>query len=78
MTELVSRICSVIRRSGLTKDISEIYKVGGLELNTEKHIVKVYGREVYLSFKEYSICGINCTYSKFCNDNGYFVQQTVQ
>ncbi len=58
MTELVSRIRAVMRRSKLMKDKSEIYSVGEIELDTEKHIVKVDGREVYLSFKEYSILEI--------------------
>lgn len=58
MTELVSRIRAVLRRTRLTADASKIYTVGGLELDTEKHIVKVDGNEIYLSFKEYSILEI--------------------
>ncbi len=55
MTELVSRIRAVMRRTKLMTAKSKTYTVGELELDMEKHIVKVDGREVYLSFKEYSI-----------------------
>ncbi len=58
MTELVSRIRAVLRRTRLVADTPGIYTVGGLELDIEKHIVRVDGGEVYLSFKEYSILEI--------------------
>lgn len=55
MTELVSRIRAVMRRTKLMTSAPEIYTVGRLELDMEKHIVRVDGEKVYLSFKEYSI-----------------------
>lgn len=38
--------------------VSKTYTVGGLELDMEKHIVKVDGEKVGLSFKEYSVLEI--------------------
>ncbi len=58
MTELVSRIRAVMRRTRLMTAESKIYTVGGLELDMEKHIVKVDGEKVCLSFKEYSVLEI--------------------
>ncbi len=58
MTELVSRVRAVLRRTKLMTAAPKIYAVGCLELDMEKHIVKVGGREVNLSFKEYSILEI--------------------
>ncbi len=55
MTELVSRIRAVMRRTKLMTAASKIYTVGELELDLEKHIVRVDDRKVELSFKEYSI-----------------------
>lgn len=53
ITELISRVRAVMRRCGNTKQGE--YTVGPLYVNTEKHIVKVNGEEVTLSFKEYSL-----------------------
>lgn len=58
MTELVSRIRAVMRRTKLMTTTSKIFNVGGLELDMEKHIVRVDGEKVYLSFKEYSVLEI--------------------
>jgi len=58
MTELVSRIRALLRRTRLMSPVSKNYTVGGLELDMEKHIVRVDGKEVNLSFKEYSILEI--------------------
>ncbi len=55
MTELVSRVRAVMRRVKLMTGTSETYTVGCLELDMEKHVVKVDGRGVSLSFKEYSV-----------------------
>lgn len=56
MTELVSRVCALLRRSGRNKSTKEkIYQVGSLSVNPEKHIVKVNGKEITLSYKEFAL-----------------------
>ena len=50
--ELISRVNAVLRRYSKTR--SE-YKVGKLYVNPKKHIIRVSGKEVDLSFKEYSL-----------------------
>lgn len=54
MTELISRIRAVLRRYEKTNKSTE-YKIGYLYVNPEKHIIKVCGEEINLSFKEYSL-----------------------
>ncbi len=54
MTELVSRIRAVLRRYEKTNKVNE-YRIGDLYVNPDKHIVEVSGKEVNLSFKEYSL-----------------------
>ncbi len=54
MTELVSRVRAVLRRYGKTNKSKE-YKIGDLYVNPEKHIIEVCGKEITLSFKEYSL-----------------------
>ncbi len=54
MTELVSRVRAVLRRYEKTKEHIE-YTVGDLYVNPEKHIIKVCGEDIELSFKEYSL-----------------------
>ena len=57
MTELVSRVKAVLRRYEKTSgvDKKEAYSVGNLYVNPNKHIIKVNGEEIELSFKEYSL-----------------------
>ena len=59
MTEMISRVRAVMRRYEKTKsDKSETdkeYNIGDLYVNPAKHVVKVCGDEVVLSFKEYSL-----------------------
>ena len=54
MTELTSRVRAVLRRYEKTNKSKE-YKIGDLYVNPEKHIIEVAGKEVTLSFKEYSL-----------------------
>ena len=54
MTELASRVRAVLRRYEKTNKSKE-YKIGNLYVNPEKHIIKVSGKEIALSFKEYSL-----------------------
>ncbi|MBQ7976126.1 MAG: response regulator transcription factor [Clostridia bacterium] len=54
MTELTSRVRAVLRRYGKTNKVKE-YRIGDLYVNPEKHIIEVSGKEITLSFKEYSL-----------------------
>lgn len=54
ITELVSRIRAVLRRYEKTNTHIE-YKIDALYVNPEKHIIKVCGEKIQLSFKEYSL-----------------------
>lgn len=54
MTELVSRVRAVLRRYKKTNSYSE-YRIGELYVNSDKHIASVAGKEINLSFKEYSL-----------------------
>lgn len=54
MTELISRIRTVLRRYEKTQT-NKIYKVGELYVNPAKHIIEVSGESVTLSYKEYSL-----------------------
>lgn len=59
MTEMISRVRAVLRRYENTSDGKSTsckeYTAGDLYVNHSKHIVKVCGDEVVLSFKEYSL-----------------------
>lgn len=54
MTELASRVRAVLRRYEKTNKSKE-YKIGDLYVNQEKHVIEVSGKQVNLSFKEYSL-----------------------
>ena len=54
MTELCSRVRAVLRRYENTNKVKD-YKIGDLYVNPEKHIIEVAGKEINLSFKEYSL-----------------------
>ena len=54
MTELASRVRAVLRRYEKTNKSKE-YKIGDLYVNPEKHIIEVSGKDVTLSFKEYTL-----------------------
>lgn len=54
MTELVSRIRAVLRRYNKINTHTD-YHIGDLYVNPEKHIIKVLGEEINLSFKEYRL-----------------------
>lgn len=57
MTELVSRVKAVLRRYEKTSagEKKEAYSIGNLYVNPNKHIVKISGEDVELSFKEYQL-----------------------
>lgn len=54
MTELASRVRAVLRRYEKTNKSKE-YRIGDLYVNPEKHVIEVSGKEITLSYKEYSL-----------------------
>ena len=56
MTELASRVNAVLRRYKKTKVVNtKEFVLGNLYVNPEKHIIKLNGEDLVLSFKEYSL-----------------------
>lgn len=56
MTELASRVNAVLRRYKKTQVVNtKEYSLGNLYVNPEKHIIKLNGEDLVLSFKEYSL-----------------------
>ena len=51
---LVARIEAILRRTG-KRDEEEILSVGGIELNKSAHMVKIDGKPVDLSYKEFEL-----------------------
>lgn len=54
ITELISRVRAILRRYEKTNPSKE-FKIGDLYVNPRKHIIKVCGKDITLSFKEYSL-----------------------
>ena len=54
MMELVARVRAVLRRSEPANTCTE-YRVGSLYVSPERHIVKVDGKDVTLTYKEFEI-----------------------
>ena len=54
ITELTSRVRAVLRRYEKTNR-KKVYTIGDLYVDPEKHIITVCGKEITLSFKEYSL-----------------------
>lgn len=50
---LVARVEAILRRSGVSQD--EVVRIGGIEVDKSAHSVKIDGKEVELSFKEYEL-----------------------
>lgn len=50
---LVARVEAILRRSGVSQD--EVVRIGGIEVDKSAHSVKVDGKEIELSFKEYEL-----------------------
>lgn len=53
--ELISRVRAVLRRSDRGTEVSEIFSVGNVELDDRRHLVRVNGNAVDLTFKEYEL-----------------------
>ena len=50
---LVARVEAILRRSGVNQDV--VVRVGGIEVDKSAHSVKIDGKEIELSFKEYEL-----------------------
>lgn len=55
MTELVSRVRALLRRAYKDEKKCVEYKIDGLYVNPEKHIIRADGEDIKLSYKEYSL-----------------------
>lgn len=53
--ELISRVKAMLRRSIKPEERDKIFKLGNIELNTEKHAVTVAGQSCELTYKEYQL-----------------------
>lgn len=63
MMEMVSRVKSVLRRS--IPKATTVMRCGNIELSVEKHSVKVDGKEIILTLKEYDLLHL------FLKNQGY-------
>ena len=50
---MVARVEAILRRSGVSQD--EVVRLGGIEVDKSAHSVKIDGKEIELSFKEYEL-----------------------
>ena len=56
MMEMVSRVKAVLRRAGREKAQKQnVLRIGGVEMDTASHSVKVHGEETELTLKEYDL-----------------------
>lgn len=55
MTELISRVRAVLRRSGRNATEESEYRIGELRVDVRRHIVQVSGKEISLSYKEFCL-----------------------
>jgi len=53
--EVVSRVKAVLRRSNNIEQSKNEYSVGGITLNSEKHMVFSDGKDIDLTFKEFEL-----------------------
>ena len=59
MMELIARICAVLRRTQSVPGVKD-YTFGALYLCPERHEVKVDGKDVALTFKEFTLLCVLC------------------
>lgn len=57
MMELIARIKALLRRSEVVSDDKE-YRIGPLEVSTVKHTVKIDGKEISLTLKEFEMLAL--------------------
>lgn len=58
MVEFVSRVRAVLRRYEKTRNKNNVYEIGKLYVDSEKHIIKVSGEAIELSYKEYKLLSV--------------------
>ena len=58
IVEFVSRVRAVLRRYEKTKNKNSIFEIGKLYVDFEKHIIKVSGEAIELSYKEYKLLSV--------------------
>lgn len=58
MVELVSRVRAVLRRYEKTNHKSNIYQIGVLYVDEDKHMISVAGEQIHLSYKEYKLLSV--------------------
>ncbi len=59
MMELMSRIKALLRRSEMTEEKADSFKIGSLYVSLSKHVVKVNGEEVTtLTYKEFELLSL--------------------
>lgn len=58
MVEFVSRVRAVLRRYEKTKTKNSVFEIGKLYVDSEKHIIKVSGENIELSYKEYKLLSV--------------------
>ena len=61
MTEMVSRVKAVLRRSQ-PQQVSKLLKTGGLVVNLDEHTVSVDGERVQLTYKEFELLRLFLTH----------------
>ena len=55
MMELMARIKALLRRAGAAEENAREYALGGLFVSPARHLVKVDGKEVQLTLKEFEL-----------------------
>lgn len=58
MVEFVSRVKAVLRRYEKTKTKNQVFEIGKLYVDIEKHIIEVSGERIDLSYKEYRLLSV--------------------
>ena len=55
MMELIARVRALLRRSRKRQEQAHCYTIGSLHVDEDRHVVQVEGRDVNLTYKEFSI-----------------------
>lgn len=55
---VIKEIRAVLRRYEKTRNKNNVYEIGKLYVDSEKHIIKVSGEAIELSYKEYKLLSV--------------------
>jgi len=58
MVEFISRVRAVLRRYEKTKSKNNIFEIGELYVDSDRHIVKISGEKAELSYKEFELLSV--------------------